>query len=70
MVQVQRNFYTPQYHGFLPCCGQEVNYHVKDKYPNQTERMTCQKCAREFNLRFFPNDNGVMTLEIREVRLK
>lgn len=67
MARIQQNFYHPKYQGFLPCCGAEITFQVKDTYPTEIERVSCKPCGREFNLKFSPNDHGVMVLEIREI---
>ena len=67
MTQVTRNFYTPIYKGFLSYCGREITHEVKDRYPEGIERIVCDNCNQWFNIRFFPNDNGVMTMQLRQI---
>ena len=67
MVQVKRAFYMPHYTGFLSCCGEKVQIEIKDKYPAGAVRISCAPCKKSYNLKFRPNDLGVMTMEIRDI---
>ena len=67
MAQVQRGFYMPVYEGFCSGCGNPLTYRIKDKYPVGVDRVSCS-CGKELNVKFFPNDHGVMTMELREIK--
>ena len=69
MTQVTRHFYMPIYEAFCSGCGGKIIYRIKDKYPEGIDRVTCPSCKKEFNVKFFPNDNNVMTLELREIKI-
>ena len=70
MTQVIRHFYQPIYEALChtTACGQILRYFVKNKYPDEIDRITCPKCHRASNVQF-KLENGVMLMELREIKV-
>jgi uncharacterized protein YbaR (Trm112 family) len=68
MTQITRHFYRPLYEGFFSCCGTKLTYRIKDEYPKGINRIVCPECKKQFNVKFFQDDKGVMVLELREFK--
>jgi len=57
------------YEGFCSKCGTKLVYKIGDKYPAGIDRVKCFGCDKEFNVKFVKDDNEIMILELREIKI-